>query len=778
MAVPPRIAHGNLPHSLTALIGRETEVARLKSLSGGARLLTLIGTAGVGKTRLAIGSAAEIVSRHPGGAWFVDVAPLSDGSRIPHAVAAVLGIAEHSRRPILDSLVSALRESNLLLVLDNCEHLVDDCARLTEILLRSSAGLCILATSREPLGVEGEMIFTVNPLPLPDPTWTDWRRIASSPAVRMFISRAALRQPGFQVDHGNASVIAAICRRLDGLPLALELSAAHIGHVPADEILLRLERRFELLTGSRTAPMRQKTLRATLDWSYALLPDHERTLFRGLAVFGGSFDAEAVAAVCTSSAVSIKPLGTLWLLIDKSMLMLAEPFEGKARFRLLETLREYARELLEESGGWEQTRTLHAEHFLAVAEEASERLERDDQVPPLDRLTTDYDNLRAALEWSRLKAIGLSPRLAAALGWFWYHRSHHEEGRAWLAAALEVENGATPIRAMLLRQAGLLAYRKGDFASARQLLDEAIGLERAGGDRIRLALAMVIQSLVLLADGDSAEAESQLAGVIAIGDETRNRRLSGDAFHFLALIATQRGDLLAARAHIDTAIEIGRQTQRMHMLAHALSAGAMVRIQQGELPAAQGLLEESIQIRAAFRDRYSMGIDLDRAAELAARQRRWERAIRLIGAADARYQAIGDAPTPHTRAIREGWLPAAQRRLGSRALRLSDEGGRLSDEDAVEYVITDRDELANGSTRSDGIALTKREHEVVRLVVAGLTNREIAGRLGISERTVDGHVEHIRDKLGVRSRAQIAAWAVAAGTEAASTFAGSPTKQT
>ena len=760
MAASRRPGRGSLPASLTPLIGREMDIARLKTLLERSRLVTLAGAAGVGKTRLATAAATQVASQLKDGAWFVDLAPLSDPARIPHAIAGAVGVAEHVRRPILESILGLLRKSELLLVLDNCEHLVEECARLADLLLTEAPALRVLATSREPLGVEGETVFTVSPLACPDPRWTDARRIATSPAVRMFASRAALRRPGFAVDRSNAGAVASICRRLDGLPLALELGAAHIGHMPAVEILTRLEHRFELLTGMRTAPARQRTLRATLDWSYSLLADDQRVLFRRLAVFGGTFDAAAVAAICADDLNSVDTMKGLSHLIDKSMITTADPFEDQARFGLLETLREYALDRLKEKGEWDGTRTRHAEHFLAVAEEAAERLERDDQIPALDRLTVDYHNLRAALEWARINSHAMFTRLTAALGWFWHHRSHHSEGRAWLAAALEVETEQTLVRAMLLRQAGLLSHRKGEIAHARRLLDEAVSLELLHGDRIRLGLAMLIQALALMADGELELARTRLDQILAIADETGYHRLTADALQHLSVIAFQLGEIETARTQIDKAIEIARQIRRHSLLAFSLSAGAMVRIQQGEFDAAQGLLRESMRIKSAFHDQYALGMDLDRAAELAARKGRWDRAIRLLGAAQARYESIDDIATPKMLARRELWLPAARRRVGNRWSRLYDEGRRLSDEVSVAYASGDNDALPSHSHDLDGAGLTPREQQVVPLVAGGLTNREIAARLGIAERTVDGHVEHILTKLDMRSRAQIAAWVV------------------
>ena len=750
---------GNLPFRLTSFIGREAELVELVRLSATSRLLTLTGTGGVGKTRLAIELASRVAARHRAGTWFADLGAVSEASLVPQTVAGVLGISERAERPVIETICGSTRESDMLLVLDNCEHVLAACVRLVESLLATSPDLHIIATSRESLEVPGEVIWTVTPLTLPDLAWTHPRSILRSPAVQLFVTRAALGRPGFELDASNAATIAGICRRVDGIPLALELSAARVRIMPPDEILFRLEHRFELLeAGTHVAPPRQRTVRATLDWSYELLDDAERALFRRLSVFGGGFGIDAVAAVCRGGPVPAMPLGLLARLVDKSLVSTAPALGGRARYRLLETVREYAGERLRENSEWESVRGLHALHFMSLADVAASRLDSPEQLAWVDLLHADHDNLSTALEWAQLAEPSLLPRLAASLSDFWQVRGHYSEARVWLTAALDVERDATPLRARLLEGAGVIAWRRGDFEEARRSLEETVAIERHGGDRLRLGNALGNLGFVLFGSDDFSAADSLFEEELGIAQETGNRLSLAGALNHSGILALHLDQLAAACNFYTQAITLFDQLEHSNGAAYARTMLALALAQQDDLAGARRAVNEAIVLQARIGDVAGLAGAISAAAEVAARERRPERAMVLVGAADTRFATTSaHLPSLH-RASRDRWLAAAQRQLGGRARPLLDKGARLTDEQTIAFVMSDEDRPRSG--RDVGIieALSEREQEVAQLIATGLTNRQIAANLRIAVRTVDAHSEHIRNKLGVRSRASIVAW--------------------
>lgn len=754
-----RVALGNLPGRLTSLVGRDAELAELKHLVARERLVTLIGPAGVGKTSLAIAVAAELTHGHKDGAWFCDLSVISDPAAVPHAVAAALGIAEHAYRSVAESIRGSVRNKQMLIVLDNCEHIADVCARLVADVLAASAGLRIIATSRETLEVPGEIVWTVQPLVLPDTRSTHPRVIARSPAVRLFVERAAQARPGFELNAENAATIVAICQRLDGIPLALELCAARVRAVPPDEILFRLKDRFGFLTArSRVVPRRQRTVRASIDWSYELLDDAERALFRRLSVFAGSFDVDAVEVVCPGGPLSGELLSTLAALIDKSLISTKPAVAGRGRYRLLETMREYADERLRENREWELIRGKHARHFAATAEEAVPQLELPEQVSWLERLSADHDNFRAALEWAQLAEPELLPRLAAALQDYWQTRGHYTEGRSWLTAALEVERAPTRLRARLLRGVGNAAWRKGDFDIARRSLEEAVVIERRFGEKVPLATALGDLGFVLFGTDDFRAAGPLFDEELAIARETGDRQLLGGALFYSGILALQLDRVSEAHDYCQEGRGILRELGHTNGLAYTSQMLGMALIRQHDFSEASLAINEALQLQARLGDRPGLAGALNVAAELAAAQGRLERAMVLEGSANAKFSSAGvHTPSLH-QASRDRWLPMARRRLGVRATALLEKGARLSDEQAIAFVLSDADSPAAARTEDSIEPLSEREREVASLLATGLTNREIAAKLRVSERTIDAHSEHIRNKLGVRSRAQIAAW--------------------
>jgi len=496
-STPPHT--NNLPLQLTSFIGREKEISEVKQLlsktrPGAVRLVTLTGSGGTGKTRLSLQVAADLLSSFADGVWFIELAPLADPALLPQTVATTLGLRVEGNRPVFTALIENLREKTILLVLDNCEHLINSCARLAEALLSTCPDLRILASSREALGIPGETAFRVLSLSLPEAS-ASFETLVECEAGRLFIERASAILPDFAVTSHNAPAIAEVCRRLDGIPLAIELAAARVSVLRVEQIAARLSDRFRLLTGgSRTALPRQQTLRATIDWSHDLLQEEERILLRRLSVFAGGWTLEAAETICGWNGLEKdEVLEVLTHLVNKSLVVAERHSGAEARYRLLETVRQYARDKLIESREGEALRQRHGDWFLALAEQAEPELWRGrGQAGWLDRLEAEHDNLRAALDWAlETEQFEAGIRLAVALWWFWMHRGYFQEGRHWLEAGL-AQRGRLPkpLLAQLLCAAGRLAARQRDFDLAEVHGEESVALFRELGDKANLARAI------------------------------------------------------------------------------------------------------------------------------------------------------------------------------------------------------------------------------------------------------------------------------------------------
>src|SRR5215218_3490219 len=527
---PPRTLDarpGNLPVQLSSFVGRESEIAEVERLLDQTRLLTLTGPGGSGKSRLALAVADELLARFGDGAWFVDLAPVTDPALVPAALAKALGVPEAGDRPVLDGVKEHLRDRELLCVVDNFEQVVEASPVLEE-LLSAAPGLRTVVTSRVVLSLRGEQEYAVPPLPVPDPERLprDLADLEALAAVRLFRERAAAASSRFALTAANAPVVAEICARLDGLPLAIELAATRTKVLTPTQILDRLKRRLALLTsGPRSLPKRQQTLRAAIAWSYDLLSEAEQRLFARLAVFTGGWTFEAAEAVCEPEACGLDPLDGLTSLVDKSLVRRVEPPGQPARFSMLETIREFGTEQLEALGDLEAVRRRHAGWFLDLAVEAEPHLTADDQGEWLDRCDTEHANIRAALRWA--VEAGQADRAQAAAGalWrFWQQRGHLAEGRRWLEEILAMPSGQGPTaaRAKALAGAGGIAWWS-DQAASRAFYDEALAIERQLGDPARLAEALYNQAFVVAAEHDQEAAarllEESLELFRRVGDE-------------------------------------------------------------------------------------------------------------------------------------------------------------------------------------------------------------------------------------------------------------------
>ena len=761
-AEAPRAPRGNLPAETSSFVGRERELSEVRALLAGTRLLTLTGPGGCGKTRLALRAAREAAGGF-GGAWWVELASLSDPGLVEQAVAGALGVREAPGRSLLGACAERLGSGGALLVLDNCEHLVGACAALAEALLRACPDLKVLATSREALGVAGETVWPVPALSLPPPEEAaDPGALARYEATRLFLERAAAAAPGFGLTERSAAEVSRVCRRLDGIPLAIELAAARTRVLSVGQIAERLEGALRLLTGgSRTASPRQRTLRATMDWSYGLLPEGERALFRRLAAFSGGFTLEAAEEVCSGEGVERgEVLDLLSRLVDKS-LVVVDRRGGEPRYGLLETVRQYGRERLEESGEGAAVAHRHARCFLRLAEEAGRGMLGPRQTAWLGRLEREHANLRAALAWFREEGEaerGLG--MAAALVRFWWYRGYYSEGRAWLEGFLELPGAreAGAVRARALHALGALIYRSADWAGGdaevvRSRLEESLEIYRGlPGEEPRVAAVLRDLGRLSAQTGDRETARSFLE------ESLRLDRRSGDEHglalsrSYLGLLYLLGGDLEAAREHLEAGLEALRRVGDPEEVRTCLWFLIMLACERGDAAAARAHAARMVEGASLLQYRYAAPLVLHAYARLAVEEGRPARALRLAGAADRLGRSIGTSVGPALRDFLRRGLEPAWAALGEERGRAAFEAGRaLSLREAAAYAF---EEGPRGEERGPaGAPLTPRELEVLRLVGEGMTDAQVAGRLFVSTRTVNAHLRSILRKLGVRSRA-------------------------
>jgi len=758
----------NLPVQLTTFLGRERELSEVRGLLMENRLVTITGAGGLGKTRLALEVAGEFLDEYSGGVWLAELGPLSDPALVPQVVATSLGLRELAGQRLTETLAIHLARRRVLLLLDNCEHLVERCAALTESLLESSPEVRILATSQERLGVAGEVVYRLDPLAA-----TTAGNASSSPqglesdSVRLFVDRARLNDPRFTVTPETTLTIAQICRRLDGIPLAIELAAARVRLMSVDEVLARLDDRFRLLIDSgRTSLPRHQTLRATVDWGYELLGEGERALFRRLSVFAGGFTlatAEAVCAVSQNEKSDVMDL--LARLVDKSLVVRDDRVGAATRMRLLETLRQYGRgRLVEEDDAGLYSRR-HADYFLEIAEAA-----RRDQRGPLyaswvERLEDEHDNLRFALETSLREPGEKALALAAALLWFWDVRGYLTEGHEWLTRALAAAPAPTPERARAADAAGWLAQRLGDFATARRHFEESAAIAREVDEPLILARAIRNLALILLFSAEVEEAVTLVTESLEVAQKMKDEASVAGSLLVMSLIAYFANDNEAARVHAEQSAELHRKLGDEKVVAFLLACLASLAIDRAETAAAASYLAESLAISREKGDRVDVAFVLETWATLAAAIAQPERALRLAGAAAALRESVAALPVPIWRAKLEAALVTARRVLGPAAAEEAFAAGqRMSIAEAGDYaagatLAPDRSQEEGGIDAAGAGGLTRRELEIAGLLARGMTTKAVAEQLSISPRTVDAHVHHIRNKLGLRSRAQVAAWA-------------------
>lgn len=768
----------NLPAYLTSFVGRERELAEVKRTLAMTRLLTLTGAGGCGKTRLALEMSKDLVSAYPDGVWLVELAPISDPALVPNAVAAALGVHEQPGRPLEDTLADVLRSRRMLLILDNCEHLIDACLRLVDTLLRSCKHLRVLATSREALGVVGETNWSVPSLTVPDAGHPPANQSPTQyEAVQLFLERARSRLPTFVLTPENAEAVVKICRRLDGIPLAIELATARMAALAVDQIAERLEDSLGLLTtGSRTAAPRQRTLKATLAWSYGLLNEPEQKLIGRLSVFAGGWTLEAAEKVGPGGGIEEdEVLDLLGRLVDKSLVVasLAEASgDDGLRYRMLEPVRQYAWEKLADSAGeMEQVRELHARHYLALAERAEPELIGAGQVAWLERLTTEYANLRAALSWF-LDEEGVKTherarrglRLAAALGRFWGNRGS-SEGREWLEKGL-ARSGASPasLRAKALNEAGFIAIYHLD-PQAIAMLEEALAIFKELGDQLGQATSInyLAHTTGILANLGRITTLREEAEEL-LEEPLEDRRAVAHLQLTLGKMAMIEQDHEQVVVRIEEALTLFREVGDVRTSAMCLTIMGIAALGRGDAGQAARAFEDTLRLLRRLKDKIGTFYSLTGAAGVAVLRDQPVRAACLFGAAEALRKAIGHPVQPLKRVNYdyESFLATTREALGEAAFEAAfSEGQAMTTEEAIEYALgTEESTLPTApeprGARPERPDLTAREEEVAALVARGLTNRFIAQELSISGRTVDTHVARILKKLALRSREQVA----------------------
>jgi len=765
-----------LPLARTSFIGRERETLEVKRLLAMTRLLTLTGAGGCGKTRLALKVASDLVGAYPDGVWLVDLAPLSEAEMVQQAVAQALGVREQTGRALLETLKDTLRSRKMLLVVDNCEHLVEALVGLVDTLLDSCPGLRVLATSRETLNAAGEVNWVVPSLIVPDSHQEAYtpQELEGYESVRLFVERAHQRNPSFELSSPNGRAVAQVCRRLDGIPLAIELAAGRMGVLSAEQLASRLEDSLKLLTGGPTAEPRHRTLRATLEWSHELLSEPERTLFRRLSVFAGGWTLEAAEEVCSGVGIEQDDvLDILSKLVDKSLVVaeVSPGVEGELRYRMLEPIRQYCQERLEESREADATRDRHAASFLALAEKAGPELRGLRQVPWLKRLDTEQNNVRAALAW--LLGKGES-ETAARIGWalwlFWWMHGHFTEGRRWMEETLAkgVSMPAAP-RAKALFVAGTMADGQADRRSAQPLLEESLMHFRELGDKLGSALALSGAGLVAVGQGRHERGVALFQEAVDLFLEIGERWGASVTLSFSAVGWFGRGDPIRAKRLAERGLELAREIGSSEAISVACHAGTMAAQAEGDHERARRLLQEGMVHAAEAGNETNVAYCLEGLAALAASEGSLACAGRLWGAAEALMEQIEVTAYIYApdRSAYQDRVSAARAQLDEAAWQTAwTEGRVMTPQRAIEYAISEDVErepptLVAVPEQQPPPAdeptdmLTAREQDVALLVGRGLTNRQIAQELSISKHTVANHVRKTLKKLGLRSRIQI-----------------------
>jgi len=760
--------HPRVRAPLTTLVGREADLAAAHRLldpaDSSARLLTLVGPGGVGKTALGLRVAWELQPEFDA-AWLVELAPIADAALVPETVAATLSAPESPGRSAFDSLEAFLQPTSALLVLDNCEHVLDACLELATHLLAACPRLRLLTTSREPLQMPGERVLRLAALGVPDPDEAPAvERLSEYAAVRLFVERVRAFDPSFQLTPANAASVAQVCGRLEGIPLALELAAARLQVLSLEQLVARLDRVFAILGGgSSAAPTRQQTMQATLDWSYGLLAQPEQAVFRRLAVVAGSCELEAAEAICqTHDLPSADVLDLIARLVSKS-LVVVDTRGHLARYRLLEPVRQYAESRLRASDEEVGTRTQHANWYLALAERISPELAGPDQTDGFAQLDAERDNLRAAARWLRdHETDERELRLVIALAPYWEARGHLSEGRRQLEAALaspQATSARIERRRDALQAAGQLAHWQADLDGSQALLEQSLGLSHDLDDASGAANTLIWLGTLARRRGRHAESAALLRQSIGAQRALGNQRGLAQALLTCGVTLVHLRDLSTARSMLEESLGLFRQAGDVRYVAMTLTMLGHCLIASGDASGGSLRLAEGVLGHRKVGDLSFLHFGLSGLAQAAAAQSRPQRAARLLGASESVRVRIGAAHALINRESHDRLVAKLRARLTEDAFSAAmAAGAALSVDEAIDEALAIAEPSPEAATAvgSNDARLTAREREVVALLARGLSDRQIAEALSISVGTVGVHVQNLLRKLDLHSRWQVA----------------------
>ncbi len=709
----------NLPQQATSFVGRERELREVKAHLAEERLVTLLGMGGLGKTRLSLQVAEDLKPQFADGVWFIDLSPIRDAALVVDETAKTLGVRDEPGQPLLKTLVAHLKPLRVLIVLDNCEHLMQPSADMAHAILRGAPGVRLLATSREGLKVPGELTYPVHPLPVPD-RHDGTAALLESTAAQLFVERARLHKPGFEVTERDAAAVAELVVRLEGIPLALELAAARVRAMSIADINLRLRDRYKLLTGgARALQQRQQTLRALVDWSYDMLSENEQTLLGRLAVFVGGFGLEAAEAVCEGDPLeSFDILDLLTSLVEKSLVMMEER-DGSSRYRMLETIREYAAEKLAQAGGGDAVAARHADFYFALVKQVRDGLMGPDQAQWIECGEADLDNIRAATAnalQGRADAF-IAVKMAVALQGFWRLRGYATEGRAVVKAALALPavQAAEMAHAFALYVGAVLAWHQGDHAAAHPMLEKCLALRRALGNPLEIAATLSTLALARLQSGDpqgAAESEREALAMFsehgdkvgeaighqhlgqcadALGDEAAalrefeaalalarqigHREIEAECEIMIGALDFESGRLPQARERIARSSAISHAAGARSSEIHSLWRQAQVDLAEGQPAEAAPRLAKALEAFQAWEQRAELVACVEDHARLAQALGRTERAAQLAAAADGARTRLALARTARSRARWESWLEGLRQSVPAAAFEAAWQSG-------------------------------------------------------------------------------------------------------
>lgn len=759
MASQPDLTAGEL----TSFVGRRQELADVRRLLSTGRLVTLTGMGGVGKTRLALRLATDARRAFPDGIGVVELASLKDPELLPHYVLETLEIREQSARPPVDVLCDHLRTQRLLLVMDNCEHVVAAASELVDRLLRVAPGLRVLATSTQPLRLSAEHVFVVPPLAVPEgDEAVEAGTTTQYPAVSLFADRSTAVVPDFALTPDNELAVVRLCQRLEGIPLAIELAAVSLKVFSIEGLIERLDDRFALLReGSRDLPERHRTLQAVIDWSHDLCTAQEQALWARASVFSGGFTMDALEAVCVDDAIPAATiLSTVTGLLDKSILV-REQVGSQVRFDMLETIRSYGLTQLGRAGAEPELRRRHRDWCLNLLLSAGGAWTGDRQEDWATTLMVERPNLRSALEWC-LNEPGearVGQRMAAA-PWFWLALGHFAEGRLWLDRALALDDAPSLERSWALMTTAYLAVCQGDTDVVPDLIRRA---QEASPDDAS------VEAFAQLVIGTQRDIDGDLAGAIGSLTDALERFATVDlpgqyadlARIELASVYILSGQLDAASTIVDELFERCAATGSRWQLSYALWARGLIGLIRGDLGQAETDVSEAIRIKRRFRDTLGLALTIDLLAWITVARGDARRGAMLLGGANVLWRTVGSRlmGSAHLIELGEQYETAARTSVGDAEFQAAfDRGTALAVDEAMALSLRERPAPSAAPTPRASTVLTRREREVAELVGEGLSNKEIAGKLVISVRTVEAHVEHILTKLDFTARTQVAHW--------------------